>query len=136
MTRETAIKTAAKWWADKLRSRAPHSNGDNALSSVFACMLADIGTEEATEDKLAVFTSELEHQIREHMDNVNGRYVWLGSDYGPCTMLGESADEAGINRLNFPFKTDMNIEQSSGYEYMIRVSDGYGQPWKNLDPCE
>lgn len=136
MKRETAIKTAAKWWADKLRQRAPHSNGDNSTASVFACMFADMSTEAASEEKIAVFTAELEHQLREHMDNINDRYVCLDCDYAPCTMLGESADEAGINRLNFPFKTNMTIEQNSSMDYSVRVSDGYAQPWENLYPCE
>lgn len=136
MTRETAIKTAAKWWADKLRQRAPHSNGDNSPASVFACMFADMGTEAASEEKIAVFTEELEHQIQEHMDNINNRYVCLDCDYAPCTLLAESAARAGINRLNFPFKTDMIIEQGISMDYKVLVSDGYGQPWDNISPCE
>ena len=136
MKKEIAIKTAAKWWTDKLRQRTPHDNGDNSPASVFACIFADMATDEVTEDKLAVFTAELEHQIQEHMENINDRYVCLDCDYAPCTLLRESADAAGINRINFPFKTDMAIEQNSDNGYRVRVSDGYAQPWADLPACE
>ena len=134
MTREIAIKTAAKWWTDKLRRRSPHSNGDNGTASVLACMIADLKSENIQADKLTVFATELENGIREAMAQ-NERCVWLGCDYGPDLVLREAADKAGINYLNFPFKTHMSIEQM-GDGYSVEVSDGYAQPYESVTPCE
>ena len=138
MTREIAIKTAAKWWADKLRKRDPHSNGDNNPASVFACMFADMGKENIPEKKLTAFTAELESQIRNAFNLFNSRNVevWLGCDYGPCRMLSEAADEAGIKALNFPFKTHMFIKEDGLDNCTVKVSDGYAQPYVKLDSCE
>ena len=135
MTKDHAIKTAAKWWADKLKQRQPHSNGDNSPASIFACFLADHRTEAITDKKLALFTEELECQIRQYMDWRCGRYTWIGCDYGPGMMLREAADKAGINYLNFPFKTNMIIEQR-GDDYSVQVSDGYGSAYETVLPCE
>ena len=134
MTREIAIKTAVKWWTDKLRRRSPHSNGDNGAASVFACLLADINAENIQNDKLDLFTTELENGIREAMTR-NERFVWLGCDYGPDMVLRDAADKAGINYLNFPFKTNLCIEQI-GDGYSVKVSDGYAQPYESVTPCE
>lgn len=135
MTREIAIKTAAKWWTDKLRERAPHSNGDNSRASVFACILADIGSDNIQEDQLAVFTTELENGIREAMAE-NERWVWLNCDYHPVPILRAAAEKAGISELNFPFKTTLEIEQKGDDVYVVMVSDGYAQPYERIKPCE
>ena len=44
------------------------------------------------------------------------------SDYGPCGMLIDAANEAGISAANFPFKTTMFVTEKDG----IIVRDGYG----------
>lgn len=135
MTKTHAIKTAAKWWADKLKRRQPHSNGDNAPASVFACLLADIGTEAITDDQLALFTEELERGIQNYMEEIRVRHTFISCDYGPDMVLREAAGKAGINYLNFPFKTNMLIEQI-GDGYTVKVSDGYGRGYETVLPCE
>lgn len=135
MTREIAIKTAAKWWADKLRQRAPHDNGDKSRASVFACILADIGSDNIPEDKLTVFTRELENGIREAMAE-NERCVWLFCDYHPTPILRDAAEKAGISTMNFPYKTDMEIEKKGVDTFVVMVSDGYAQPYEKVKPCE
>ena len=135
MTREIAIKTAAKWWTDKLRERAPHSNGDNSPASVIACMLADIGSDDIPADKLAMFTTALENGIREAMAN-NEYCVDIGCDYNPTPLLSAAAEKAGISVMNFPYKVWMFIEKRSEDVYVIEVSDGYAQPYVTVKPCE
>lgn len=135
MNRETAIKTAAKWWTDKLRQRAPHSNGDNSPASVLACMLADIGSDNVQEEQLAVFTRELENGIREAMAE-NERWVCLFCDYNPNLILRSAAEKAGISTMNFPYKTCMDIEMRGYDTYVVQVSDGYAAPYVDVAPCE
>lgn len=135
MTKTHAIKTAAKWWADKLKQRQPHSNGDNSTSSLFACFLADSCTKAITDDQLVLFTEELERGIQKFMEENPWYHTWLSCDYGPEMVLREAADKAGINYLNFPFKTNMCI-QRSGDSYSVQVSDGYGRGYETVLPCE
>ena len=130
MNRTEAIETAARWWAKKLQIRRPHSNGDSSPASIFACMLADLGTEPVSDAKLEVFVADLakrvDKDLREH------RTCWLSCDYGPCNLLGEAAKKAGINTMNFPYKTHMNISPMGGDEYKVEVADGYGRPYVEL----
>lgn len=128
MTKEEVIITAATWWADKLRKRQPHSNGDNSASSIFACIFADIGMKNVTEDQYNVFERALavgiEDQYKKYLENLNFPNIYVGCDYDPCSVLAEAADKAGIPTLNFPYKTHMQITKNE-----VFVADGYGKPY-------
>lgn len=135
MTREIAIKTAAKWWTDKLRQRAPHDNGDNSRNSAFAMILADMLTTPMSEEQLIHFQKALEgvidHELKENREHRAGLFC----DYGPDQDLCDAAMQAGINVNNFPYKTGMFIEKN-GNSYTVLVSDGYAQPYERIKPCE
>lgn len=135
MTRETAIKTAAKWWTNKLRQRAPHDNGDNSRSNQLAMMLADMPTTPMSEDQLSQFQKALEEIIDHDLKECNGYNRFMGCDYGPCNLLSAAAEKAGIDSNNFPYKTHMCIEKN-GDDYTVLVSDGYARPYENVKPCE
>lgn len=136
MTKEQAIKTAVKWWSNKLKSKAPHSNGDNSMSSIFACMIADGGMQDVTDEQLDVFESELYSHIEGEIDTRT--FFGLGCDYNPTINLSEAAKKAGISEFNFPYKVWMNIDNKGDTEdgYVVSVSDGYAQPYQNLEPIE
>lgn len=125
MTKEQAINIAVEWWANKVKAKIPHSNGDNGLSSIFACLLADDGMQDTTDEQLDIFKRELRSRIEADLYNRWGE-VYLGVDYHPTPNLRESAKVAGINVLNFPFKTDMYIKWDNNDEYEVYVHDGYG----------
>lgn len=133
MTKEQAIRTAANWWAEKLKERQPHSNGDNSPASVLACLLADLRTDEVTEEKLKLFKAALEREIQEHTTRYPGCMISLHSDYGPGMMLFEAAVEAGIPLINFPFKTSLFITEN-GDDFAVKVFDGYGSAAFELQP--
>lgn len=135
MTRETAIKTAAKWWADKLRQRAPHDNGDNSRSNQLAMILADMLTTPMSEDQLTRFQKALEEGIDQDLKEHKGYGGTMGCDYGPCNLLSAAAEQAGINLNNFPYKTHMHIK-NTGDDYTVLVSDGYARPFEKVNPCE
>lgn len=134
MNKNQAIETAAKWWADRLKANRPHSNGDNSAASVFACLLADMGTEPVQDDKLELFKEELSSRINAYMDKFNDMYVTLMCDYGPGAMLCEAAEKAGINKGNFPFKTSISIIKRDN-TYVVYAYDGYRAPREELRPC-
>lgn len=137
MTREQALRTAAKWWADKLRKRAPHSNGDNSEASVFACIFSDLLARDPELDKkLPMFQCELMRATADQMYQYPSMYTPLCSDYGPSGPLAAAAKAAGINQHCFPYKTSLIIECMDGKEYRVRVKEGYGQPFEYLSFTE
>lgn len=137
MTKEQAIKTAVEWWADKLKARLHHSNGDNGRASVMACFLADLGAKPVTDAQLDIFKKELRTRIEGGIDNrSNWGEVYLGCDYNPTMNLYESAVAAGISEYNFPYKTDMYVQKREDNCYVVTVYAGYGAGRTVLDPVE
>lgn len=122
LTKET-IEKAVSWWAGKLIDSQPHSNGDDSINSVMTCFIADAKRQDVTLDQLNVFKKALSKHIKE---GATERIFNLSivCDYGPCKMLADAANEAGIPAANFPFKTWMYISEKDG----IEVHDGYGAP--------
>lgn len=125
MTKEQAINIAVDWWADKLKAKAPHSNGANELPSILACLLVDDAMKDTSDNQLDIFKRELKSRIESDLNN-RWREVYLGVDYHPTTNLRESAELAGISVFNFPYKTDMYIKWNNNEEYEVYVHDGYG----------
>lgn len=124
MIGDNEIQKAVNWWSDKLRSNSPHSNGDTGLASVMACIIADRGTKPVSDEQIAIFKEELTKSLEEHRAD---SWISLDCDYGPCRMLDAAAQKAGINVLNFPFKTGMEIREGK-----VRVSDGYGMAYVEI----
>lgn len=139
MTKYQAVLTAVNWWADKINKPEPHSNGDNSAASVFACLFADMMQEKITEQQILTFRAALAEKIDEQIAReievgYSGVLVYLACDYHPCDMLFDAAQEAGISKSNFPYKTNMMIESKDGRNYSVSVSDGYAQPYVELYP--
>ena len=140
MTKNQAIITAVNWWADKINNPEPHSNGDNSPISIFACLFADMRQEKLTELQLMEFRAKLAEligrQIERDIEMYHSRVmVILCCDYDPCAMLFDAAQQAGISKSNFPYKTNMIIESTDDGKYFtVKVSDGYRQPYVELYP--
>lgn len=141
MTREQAVNTAARWWTVKLKSKQHHSNGDFSMGSLFACMLADKGMDDLSDDKLIAFETELKKVIDERIEcdmiERNWPNIGLGCDYDPSPILSAAAKAVGINRSNFPFKTWMRIQvDATKTNFNVEVSDGYAQPYQSVPAIE
>lgn len=119
LAKET-IEKAVNWWAKKVASNQPHSNGDNGNTSIVICLFIDSMAKKISEEQVEVFKKELAMRIEK--ESKAWSKLSIGSDYGPCTMLEQAALEAGIPVANFPFKTWMYISEKDG----IVVRDGYG----------
>ena len=120
-----AAVVAAAWWAGKIGGNTRHGNGDTSLSSAFAMWMADAGQETPSSEQINAFKTALIRGIEELA--LRMREVPLFCDYGPGGILHNAAEEAGINELNFPFKTGMFVSPDQ-----VRVSDGYAQPWESI----
>lgn len=116
-------EAAVNWWAEKITGKEPHNNGSDDFESFAACMMADMGRKNITEKQLFIFKEVLRGSIE--MTQCNGDYMILSCDYGPDRDLSFAADQAGINYLNFPFKTWMKIENGK-----VEVHEGYASPGK------
>ena len=119
-----AAEVAAEWWAKKISGYTRHDNGDSSLSSSLAMLLADIGQEAPSEEQVEIFKTAVIKGIEEFKYKPP---VYLCSDYGPGGILLDAANEASINAMNFPFKTNMLVEPKQ-----VRVSAGYAQPYETI----
>lgn len=121
-----AAVVAARWWAERIVGNTRHDNGDTNLSSSFAMWMADAGQETPNRAQIETFEAAVIRGIEEypHQDLVG---VDLCCDYGPGGILHDAAEEAGINELNFPFKTNMFVAKDR-----VRVSAGYAQPYETI----
>lgn len=119
-----AIEKAVNWWAEKILEDRPHSNGDDSFTSITACLLADMGRQNITSDQADTFKKALAKSMTEYAESGRFNHFSIMSDYGPCGMLIDAANEAGISAANFPFKTTMFVTEKDG----IMVRDGYGAP--------
>lgn len=116
---------AAKWWADKLRGKPMHDNGDRTGQSVVAMLLADVIAMQhnAEEPQFSRFQEILAIKIQKEIEKGWYHQISLGCDYGPCFILKNAAEEAGIDGSVFPFKTSMHILAD---KQEVIVFDGYG----------
>lgn len=125
MSEEKIIKAAVEWWAERIKGNTIHDNGDTGFQSFMAMRMADQGQVKATKEQIEIFKNSLSEQLK---GKIGGRDTFLSCNYGPCKELLLAAEAAGINKLNFPFKTSMAIKNKG-----IRVSDGYAQPYVELE---
>lgn len=122
MTEEMA-RAAARWWRDKIDGGARHDNGDDGAASRLACLMADCLNTPTDKEKLDVFEHELTRALMKEGEDLDS--FSIGSDYGPEGLLFWAAKTAGISGMNFPFKTWMWLQVSSGE---VVVKDGYREP--------
>lgn len=94
------------------------------INSVTACLLADMGRQNITSDQADTFKKTLAKRMAEYAESGRFSHFSIMSDYGPCGMLADAANEAGISAANFPFKTTMFLTEKDG----IIVRNGYGAP--------
>ena len=121
------INIAVEWWANKIKTFYPHSNGSNEEASKLSCLFADqIALKHMPSmNKIEKFKSCLYEYIIKEAKKVNK--IYLSCDYGPGSLLSEAADDADINYNVFPYKVNMIITEKE-----VRVSDGYSEPYVTL----
>lgn len=119
-----AAVVAAEWWAKKIGGEIHHDNGDNSPLNKLAMLMADSAQTRPTEAQIEVFKAAV-------IKGIEG-YPYSGEidiycDYWPGLILSDAAEEAGINKMNFPYKTGMYVSEKE-----IRVKEGYGQPYETI----
>ncbi len=127
-------EAAAKWWADALRNpkfdTLGETRGDQrsdpggrvAMAEVMATVMA--AQQEPNDEAFERFAVALAKALTGI--SANGYTGHVGVDYGPCAVLADAANTAGLKAL-FPWKTGMNFNDGG-----VQVSYGYGAPYKEI----
>jgi len=131
------ISKAVDIWCKKLLTPV-FDNGDNSIHGAMTHTLAlmNIRNDKEKIPNIAarvetfrqVLTAEL---IRLRDEPQSGEILspWLDVDYGPCKVLGNAADKAGIPHSQFSCKSSVSMRAGS-----LAVSFGYGAPRTNYYP--
>lgn len=127
-----ATIVAAEWWTNAIANPTPNSfcNGDRTSDSSFMMMVVGHMLAEqnaASPEQIEAFRELLTKRIEVELENRSR--VELDCDYGPCRLLGEAAEEVGIDMHLFPFKRRMHITSDS-----VKVKDGYDADWVTIYP--
>ena len=120
MKYDNIAKYAAKWWADKIGGNTIHDNGDDSFGSVLAGLLADSMIKNPSVEQLKSYRAFLAKEILKVLEKRGS--MFLSCDYSPDVILIEAAKASGIELANYPWKTNMRIDDNK-----IRVSEGYGE---------
>lgn len=125
-----ATTVAAKWWTEAIGNPTPNSfcNGDRRSNESFMIMMMGhmrAMENAATEEQLEQFCNLLAQRIENEL--ATSSRVELDCDYGPDNILGETAEEVGIDVCVFPFKRRMHVTKDS-----VEVKDGYDANWVQL----
>ncbi len=81
----------------------------------------------ATKEQLEQFCNLLAQRIEDELAKASR--VDLDCDYGPDNILGETAEEVGIDVCVFPFKRRMHVTSDS-----VEIKDGSDANWVTLYP--
>ena len=104
-------KIAAEWWADRVAA-PKFDNRDKSTAGFMGMALASMLVKPVEEGSREKFISALSEIIFREFDNMVGRKMTLGVDYGPDRNICEAAEVAGISTNNFPWKTVMWIGEN------------------------
>jgi len=123
------IGRAVELWARKLHTPV-FDNGDKSAAGFMGGALATINIQSGMskipdiEKAIGIFKNELIAKLKQLRDNP-GEGEWfsyfLDTDYGPCKLLADAADKAGIPFSQFSCKSSVSMHRSS-----VSVSFGYG----------
>lgn len=104
------INIAAQYWINIIKSGKDHDNGDNSFAGFICSHLANESTEELENEKLEkfrkAFFEEFKKVVKEYPRESE---VNLYCDYNPGWVLSEAAEKAGINEMQFPWKTGIVV---------------------------
>lgn len=120
-----AAVVAAEWWSKKIGGEIHHDNGDNSPLNNLAMLMADSAQQKPTEAQINTFKTSVIKGIEQYP--LRSGEIDIYCDYGPGLILRDAAEEAGINKMNFPYKTGMYVSEKE-----VRVKEGYGMPYETI----
>lgn len=134
---DDAVSAAARWWADHLRQRTPHDNGDLRTGLIANAILSKI---EVSPEEIDAFEAALRAEFFGDVDphdatklpmdgwRIHHRRDRASVDYGPDKLLSDAIDRAVSDeptrarlRMLLPIKSTMRIDSVS-----VVAAAGYG----------
>lgn len=124
----TEARTAARWWADKLRDDFTPDNGDPEQPLVVTALFGVAHAaerENLTAAKIDAFERSLAIRVQGLLDEDISSYgsaMELSTDYAPGPTLRAALEDAGIQpqMMTLPWKTTMWVQPG-----FVRVGDDY-----------
>ena len=129
---DESARTAAKWWADRLREGAKLDHGPRSLTDFVAVGLGRSIQEAAakgrTEEQIQRFEDALYEELKVH-ELLPITYI-TGIDYHPVDIFLRAANKAGIklSASCLPWKTHMYYING-----VVKVRYGYGAPLEDVE---
>jgi hypothetical protein len=128
---EETVNLIVDWWVAQISAPLELRAVDGKrCGAPWVETVAIVGMTEEPEEKIERFRTVLAALVREERDKQHDKGMRPGDDIGPSMMLiceyqpvgmlAEAAKQAGINTLNFPFKTYMWVADG------VYVKVGYG----------
>jgi hypothetical protein len=131
------VDKAVDIWCKKLFVPV-FDNGDNSAHGGMSHMIAtmNIQNDKAGIDDISarvekfrgIITAEL-MRLRDSPADKEYFPSWLDVDYGPCAVLGDAANKAGIPQSQFSCKSSVSMRANS-----LSAKFGYGAPGTNYYP--
>jgi hypothetical protein len=133
---EGQITAAAQWWADRLVNcrhsglSAEERRDPENYGYQIAEMLMTVQRPKITDEQIEKFKGALVAKLSE--DTYDANYGWLDVDYGPCKLLADALEAAGIpNNSTLPIKTTMHL-----HDGLVDVRYGYGAATQTIYPSD
>ena len=126
------VRTAARWWGDRLRRPPKMDNGDPRFEAIAHELLSFANERPVSDSTIRQFEAALESLLLERLRSEEATSVSVRVDYHPDELLQAAADRARLDlRLKLPVKTTMHI---NGSERTIEVKHGYGESFTQIYP--
>lgn len=111
-------------------------NGDDTEHGAMGTALATLNIEsdkakiDNMGDRIEVFRKSLTNEIIRRQEDMDEHLpCWIDTDYHPCQMLADAANEADIPTSQFSAKS--TVQMNDGY---VSTSFGYGAAYENHYP--
>jgi hypothetical protein len=123
-----ASTAVALWWAEQLgaptfRASGQDDSPQDRANMDMAAMMAQliVGPDGLTQEQATKFVAVLSEKVEANLAAHPEWGMYLDVDYGPCLVLADAAEAAGIPLSRFPWKT-----HTSASPDFVTVALGYG----------
>ena len=126
---ELAIETAARIWAQKLRTNFTQNNGDPEQSWLIQ-EVASYAAPKPTEVEIILFEQVLAQELAAAtvLFYKPTETFYFGVDYNPDAVLFAACKSSGVAWCHLPIKSHTNFNSQQ-----VCYSFGYGTPYTTID---
>ncbi len=115
------VNKIVEFWTDQI-SDVNKDAGDDKLNNMGALMQLFTATKSDPADMNKFKTS-----LKEKLESQDLENLCMNCDYHPTGILKDAMEEAGIPKINAPWKTWLRVDKGK-----VLVKKGYGKPEEEL----